>query len=422
MAWLHSLHHQPALDPSTLDELARRIRIVAGASMVAIVIGEPRELRRSYRSGENIAVHLWPKAEHLNMESHRGVREGQRLWYGMTFSEQARASGELFVAFSHPNLPDTLALEHARVMLTAGINHLLHVMSKITLEEQRAKLAATAEEQKQLITQLKTAQQQMLRSEKLAALGQLAAGVAHEINNPTAFVASNLESLGHHANLLLQFAEGVKAECSKSEPNPSFLLQEANKLDLSALRADVDDLLEECRDGLARIRRIVAELRVYSRFDEENWQNVDLNQCLDAALNIARPQIRSNARLETDFRPLPPVECLPGQIGQVLINLVINAYHATEGKQGLIRIGTEQMSDTEVAFTVEDNGSGMDPAIMDRIFEPFFTTKPTGRGTGLGLSISQSIVERHGGRIDVDEGSLGGCRFRVVLPITQKGH
>ncbi|GAP35491.1 PAS domain-containing sensor histidine kinase [Piscinibacter sakaiensis] len=251
---------------------------------------------------------------------------------------------------------------------------------------------------------LEEAQNQLLQQDKMAMIGQLAAGVAHEINNPIAFVGANLNTLRHYADELLRRIAGDDAGGPQA---------------LAELREDLPVLLDECADGLGRVRKIVQDLKDFSRVDQADWQEADLNAGLESTLNVLRHELKYKARVERRLGVLPPVRCLPGQLNQVFMNLVVNASQAL-GEAGTVTLS----SGTEGPWAwvqVDDDGCGMPEAVRRRIFEPFFTTKDVGKGTGLGLSLSFSIVKKHGGAIQVRSAPGAGSSFRVWVPVGGPG-
>jgi signal transduction histidine kinase len=267
--------------------------------------------------------------------------------------------------------------------------------------------------------QIKEAQSQLLQSEKMASIGQLAAGVAHEINNPVGYVYSNVGSLERYVQDLLRVVDAYGAALPAPGAELKHVLEQA---DLPFLREDVVTLLGESREGLDRVRSIVQNLKDFSRVDAgDEWLIADLTDGLRSTLNIVRNELKYRAEVTCDFKPLPPIECLPSQLNQVFMNLLVNAGQALKDK-GTIRISTGcsnhgEAARAEVWVEVTDNGCGIPPEIQSRIFEPFFTTKPVGKGTGLGLSLSYSIVQKHHGRIEVRSAVGAGTTFRVVLPL-----
>ncbi len=275
--------------------------------------------------------------------------------------------------------------------------------------------------------QLAEAQRQLMQSEKLASIGQLAAGVAHEINNPIGFVHSNMGSLEHYFTRLLRVLEHFEAHreliAGTGDPGRAWVAEvEALKAeaDFEFLKEDIPTLLAESREGTERVRRIVQDLRDFSRVDSaQQWELADLRTGLDSTLNIVMNEVKYKAEVVKEYGPIPPVECIPSQLNQVFMNLVVNAAQAMpEGRRGTIALRCGSAGN-EAWVEVADDGSGMSEETLKKIFDPFFTTKPVGKGTGLGLSLSYGIVEKHGGRIEVESSPGVGTRFRVVLPLRQ---
>ncbi|MBA4174973.1 MAG: histidine kinase [Leptothrix sp. (in: Bacteria)] len=289
-------------------------------------------------------------------------------------------------------------------------------------ERQRSRdaLQLKTEEQQALIARLEEAHNQLLQSEKMASIGQLAAGVAHEINNPIGFVASNLSSLRRYVDNLLRIVNLVLEHKAELGPAAQLCLERAlAESDFEYLREDMVPLLDESADGVRRVKRIVQDLKDFSHVGEHAWQWSDLHKGLDSTLNIVHNEIKYVADVSREYGALPMVECLASQLNQVFMNLLVNAAHALEGKRGQIVLATRMLGEGEVCVEVRDTGEGIAPENLTRIFDPFFTTKAVGKGTGLGLSLSYSIVRKHRGRIEVESRLGGGTTFRVVLPITQ---
>ncbi len=265
---------------------------------------------------------------------------------------------------------------------------------------------------------LEEAQMQLLQSEKMASIGQLAAGVAHELNNPIGFVNSNLGALSqylHEIFSVLAAYRAVEAELPPDLPGLRELYRVQRQTDIDFVQRDVAELVAESRDGLERVTRIVRDLKDFSRPGDPDWQWADLQRGLESTLNIVHNEIKYKAEVVREWQPLPPIYCLPSQLNQVFLNLLVNAAQAIDSR-GLITIRT-RATGNQVEVEVADTGRGIPPAHLGRIFDPFFTTKPAGKGTGLGLSLAYAIVERHHGEITVESTVGQGSRFRVVLPI-----
>jgi signal transduction histidine kinase len=267
--------------------------------------------------------------------------------------------------------------------------------------------------------ELRRVQTRMLQTEKLASIGQLAAGVAHEINNPLSYVYSNLHTLRDYVTGLLRVV-GAYEEVERRLPTEGAAWDSLHVvksgIDIDHVRSDVIDLLSESQEGIQRVKKIVQDLKEFSHADsDDKWVFVDLHKGLDSTLNIAKNEFKYKATIEKDYGCLPPVECVMSQINQVFMNILINAGQAIT-ENGIVRIATGVAGD-EVWIDISDNGSGIPAESLGRIVDPFFTTKQVGIGTGLGLSLSYSIVEKHGGRIEVESQPGNGARFRVCLPI-----
>jgi len=277
-------------------------------------------------------------------------------------------------------------------------------------------------EQAELIDKLEDAQSQLLQSEKLAAIGQLAAGVAHEINNPMGFIRSNLATLHSYAEKLLDVVKAYE-EAEALLVAPAAVRQRIDQAkrdaDLAFLGDDIKHLIAESIEGAERVRRIVTDLRDFSRVGDSEWLRVDIHACLDSTINMVWNEIKYKAELVRDYGDLPEIECIPSRLNQVFMNLLVNAAQAI-AEHGRITIATRRCGD-KVEIVVTDTGQGIALAVLPKIFDPFFTTKPVGKGTGLGLSVSYSIVKNHGGEIEVVSQPGEGSRFRLLLPIDRAG-
>lgn len=273
-------------------------------------------------------------------------------------------------------------------------------------------------EQQQLNRLLREAHAQLLQSEKMASIGQLAAGVAHEINNPVGYVYANLGSLAHYLEGLLRLVDAYEASETQFQGAALEAIGQLKRdIELDYMRDDLPSLLHESREGVGRVRQIVQDLKDFSHVDEAEWQWADLHQGLHSTLNIVSSELKYKADVVQELGELPPVECMPSQLNQVFMNLLVNAAQAMDAR-GVITLRSG-CTGNEVWIQVADNGSGIAPALQARIFDPFFTTKPVGKGTGLGLSLSYGIVRKHGGRIDLVSAPGQGTTFTVTLPVKQ---
>ncbi|WLH85940.1 ATP-binding protein [Pseudomonas sp. FP2338] len=271
------------------------------------------------------------------------------------------------------------------------------------------------------IDERKHLESQLVQSEKLASLGQLAAGVAHEINNPVGFISSNLNTLDGYFNQLQQMLEAYRhsEEIIPSQPQRDQLKALRTTLELDFLKEDIPILIRESKDGIGRVVQIVKDLKNFSRVDnDQTWQFSNLQQGIDSTLNIVASELKYKADVVKHYMPLPDIECLASQLNQVVMNLVINAAQAMGPERGTITI-SNGVEGENIWLEVADDGCGIAPQTVQKIFDPFFTTKPVGEGTGLGLSLSYGIVKKHRGSISVSSELGKGTTFRVVLPIRQ---
>lgn len=279
-------------------------------------------------------------------------------------------------------------------------------------------LRAMTQELQKTLAELNDAQSQIYQQEKMASVGQLAAGVAHEINNPMGFITSNLGSLDKYVNRLAEYISVIDQAmqgCCAGE-HTTTVLEARKRLKVDRILDDAHQLIAESQDGAGRVRRIVQDLKSFSRVDQAETALVDLNESLETTINIAWNEIKYVADLKREFGDIPKVACYPQQLNQVFLNLLVNAAHALGETHGEITVRTEQAGDW-ILIKVSDTGCGIPEEIRTRIFEPFFTTKEVGKGTGLGLSISYDIIKKHGGSIEIQSEVGRGTTFTVRLPI-----
>ena len=305
--------------------------------------------------------------------------------------------------------------QDGEIIGTFGISHDITVRRRLIAE-----MEGQITELSILNANLKQAQNQLLQSEKMASVGQLAAGVAHEINNPMGFLNSNLHSLAREVDDLLRLVDFCHSIESLGEADRARIRQLKADIDLDFLRNDITNLIQESLEGVLRVTKIVRNLRDYSRVDEKEWHFFDIEKGLDSTLSIAWNSIKYKAEVVRRYAGLPEIECIGSQINQVFMNLLINAAQAIREK-GTITLSTG-FDEAAVWIDVADTGCGIDPQNLSRVFEPFFTTKPPGQGTGLGLSLSYGIVRSHHGDLTVESHVGQGTVFRVTLPRKQPPH
>ena len=274
--------------------------------------------------------------------------------------------------------------------------------------------------QAELNRKLETTQSQLVQSEKLAGVGQLAAGVAHEINNPVCFIKSNVECLRDYIGKMEQLIEryGQLLDRHLPESEAEARRQLVQSLDIDFIRAELPEIMEETEEGIERIEGIVGSLKDFARVDSGQWQYADLNEGVRSTLKVVHHELKYVVdAVEQDLAELPPVFCLPAQLNQVFMNLLVNAAHAIE-RHGHVKVTSRCLPEKgRVVLTFADNGCGIEHDKLDRIFDPFFTTKEVGKGTGLGLSVSYGIIQTHAGHISVDSAPGQGSCFRIELPI-----
>ena len=278
------------------------------------------------------------------------------------------------------------------------------------------------------LTERQRLQARVVQMEKLASLGLLSAGVAHEINNPLAYVANNLVVLERGIRGLIALEavyEAAQAILESARPDlAAQVAQLAEEIDLPYLKAHIEQIVGSTRQGVKRVADIVQNLRGFARLDQAAVERANLHDAITSSLEMIRGRMgRHHIVVEQQFGDLPLVLCAPAQVNQVFLNLLVNALQAIEATSkggGRIQIRTRAVGD-EVIAEVADDGCGIPADLLPRVFDPFFTTKPVGEGTGLGLSISHGIVADHGGRIEVESTPGQGSRFRVILPVRGKG-
>lgn len=263
-------------------------------------------------------------------------------------------------------------------------------------------------------SELIEAQTQLVHSAKMTSLGQLVAGVAHELNNPIGFIFSNMTHLKEYADNLFNLIDSV--------PNNVELQKKKNEIDYEFIKKDLPRLIKSCEDGAQRTRDIVLGLRNFSRLEEAQLKEIDIHESIDTTLEILQGEIKNRVKIHKQYESVPKVLCYASQINQVIMNILANALQAIQGPGEVwitttsLRAGNDQVG--RVQISIQDSGSGMDPQTLDKVFEPFFTTKGIGQGTGLGLSISYGIIQNHGGEIQVRSQKGIGTEFIIIIPVT----
>lgn len=284
------------------------------------------------------------------------------------------------------------------------------------LEDKSRELYSSFYDLQQAHQNLKQQQKQLVSAERMASLGVMAAGIAHEINNPIGFISSNLNTIKETFNDIQDFVEVLEQllDISPNDKTANKIRELLDKFDIAYLLEDFDELEKETQDGLNRVKQIIADLKSFAREDSGDMQQLDVNDCLRGALNILNNQLKYHAVVDVCYGELPFIKGFYGKLSQVFINLIANANQAIED-QGNIQI-TTCFDDGKVLVAITDDGPGIQQDHLDQLFTPFFTTKPVGEGTGLGLSISLGVVEEHGGTIEVSSTPGNGACFTVVIP------
>ena len=325
---------------------------------------------------------------------------------------ESASAGEARLSAAAAMLELVLQLS-ARYLMAAGLHIETVQEDYASLKESEARYKALSEELetrvRQQVETIETAQRQLYQAEKLASIGQLAAGVAHEINNPIGFIRSNLGTAQQYVRGLSRLAALMKtgdiAQCRAAW----------EQADMGFVMEDFAALLRESIAGADRVAKIVADLKGFSSVDQAEEEIVDLNDNLRFASNVLAGQIKDKAELVLELGELPKILCLPGHLNQVFLNLLLNAAQAI-AEQGRIKVCSDVLNN-EIRIRISDNGCGIPAGNLERIFDPFFTTREVGSGTGLGLTVCRDIVQAHGGRIEVESKVGAGTTFTVYLPV-----
>ena len=349
-------------------------------------------MTNSNKSAQNRSSMCWPLLVENELVGVISINEDSEEF---SFTEQDLKKGSNIIHFT------ALAVENARLL------------------DQSQELL---NQQKKLNKQLEEAHNQLLQSEKLASIGQLAAGVAHEINNPVGYINSNMASLKGYASDLISvidlFSEYYEQSQSDNIELKNTLAKKIKDVDLNFIKTDLHSLIDESLEGVSRVKKIVNDLKDFSHVDDMEMQWADLHKGLDSTLNIVHNELKYKADIIKNYGEIPEVECIASQINQVFMNVLVNAAHAIE-KHGTITVATG-LSNDFVWIKIQDTGTGIPEDKINRIFDPFYTSKPVGSGTGLGLSLSYTIIEKHHGKIEVESTVGSGSTFTIRLPVQNK--
>jgi two-component system, NtrC family, sensor kinase len=397
-----------------IDDERRELFVAACVGLPEEVVGQPLDLDagvlgRVAREGEPLLLIGDLRRDRrfrLSAQARRTRPASAIVW---PLKYHGKVTGILSVNRAEPDAPFTRTdLEHGQALL----NLVTVAIENTRLQEEQHKrieeLSRMNEELRTMHRRLDEARARVMQSEQMAALGRLSAGVAHEINNPLAYIASNMGTLKNYLRKLFALASAGHVEREASAAPHA-------DIDPAALEHEIRTMVAEVEEGVDRVKRIVRELRLFSHSGSAEWERIDLNQALDSAIKFARPTIGEGITIEKVYGAIPHVECVPAQIKQVVLNLLGNAAHAM-ADGGTIGIATG-LEGNSVWIAVSDTGAGIREEDLSRIFEPFFTTKDPGQGTGLGLSLSYGIVRRHCGSIEVTSAPGQGSTFTVWLPV-----
>lgn len=294
-------------------------------------------------------------------------------------------------------------------LLTESFNQM-----SINISQARNDLKKKVQELEAANRELKETQKKLVHSAKMISLGELVAGVAHELNNPISFIYSNMSYLRDYSAKLIDLVRSASQE-------PATLEKKKAEVEFDYIVSDLPKLISSCEEGARRTRDIVLGLRNFSRIDESQIKEVDIRETIDATLNLLQGELKNRIEVKKDYEPIPPIKCFASQLSQVFVNLLSNAIQAIPGS-GTIWIHVSLIREKEnwVQISIQDSGNGITPEHLDKIFDPFFTTKGVGQGTGLGLSITYGIIQKHGGDIQVKSQVGVGTEFIIQLPIEPK--
>lgn len=341
-----------------------------------------------------------------------------------SFNDIARLLGSTLQILLNNNLRRSLTTQIHMQVVDKSYEELVQINKQLNISQERyRKLAESLEEEvNKRTSELKDTYARLVQQEKMAAIGQLAAGMAHEINNPLGFIAGNLRTFGRYAGRIqdmMRFYHEELREPAITHCLESRIREKQRMLKLDAIMEDIDDLVGQSIDGTERIAEIVRNLREFSHVDERAITQVDMNLELEKTLNILSHEIPGSTRIIKKYGELPQYVCNPTQICQVFHNIIVNALQAKP--DGLVlEIATKYTGDS-IRIDLTDNGPGICEDIRGRVFEPFFTTKDVGKGMGLGLAVAYDVISGLHGSIEIEKPTCGsGASFRVILPIEKK--
>jgi len=284
-------------------------------------------------------------------------------------------------------------------------------LSRRTVESQKA-LQSNVKELESANYEIKEAQTRLVHAAKMASLGQLVAGVAHELNNPIGFIYSNMSHLREYSEKLIQLLD-------QAEKDPENLAKYKEEADLEFIKRDLPKLISSCEDGARRTRDIVVGLRNFSRLEESSLKSFNVVEGLEKTLDLLKGELKNRISVVKEFGKVPKIMAYPSELNQVFMNILSNATQAIEG-EGEVRVKVEALGKEKIQVSISDTGKGMNKETVEKVFDPFFTTKTLGKGTGLGMSISYGVIQKHGGEILVESEVGKGTTFRIILPLENK--
>ena len=410
---------EPGQPAQRADRAGRRAFRRAGRGHRSYVERHARAVRATDERPRRAARAAWFDGHRPRLAYVGGVFAVWR-WASVTV---VRPLARLTAATLDGNITDSSIHDEARGpsevrQLTASIHS---YAERLTASAKRVE--AANEELSGTLRELQETQAQLVQTEKMASVGQLAAGVAHEINNPLGFIVSNLNSLGGYVEDIkraLAVTDGLIGAVKAGSPEVSAKVEEADRVreevDLDYVLSDIDSVLTESIEGADRVRKIVADLRDFSHVDSPDVTEANVNELLEKALSVAANELKYKAEVVRELGDVPAIPCFGGQLSQVLLNLLVNAAQAIE-ERGTVTVRSGH-GGGHVWVEIADTGCGIAEENLSNIFDPFFTTKAVGSGTGLGLHLSFKIIEAHGGRISVDSKVGQGATFRIELPMS----